>query len=137
MKNQEYNHKIQDLKNAIKEKVDYQRELKRHRKTEKFEGERMKVVQKVWEYDRQLGRGGYVEKEVECIPQIAFKLHVQNRFELRMMYAAYGYLRGKSLLQIENSGGGDEELTEDNHPLNLPFFKERWMKIAEEYSVSE
>ena len=137
MKNQEYNHKIQDLKNAIKEKVDYQRELKRHRKTEKFEGERMKVVQKVWEYDRQLGRGGYVEKEVECTPQIAFELHVQNRFELRMMYAAYGYLRGKSLLQIENSGGGDEELTEDNHPLNLPFFKERWMKIAEEYSVSE
>ena len=137
MKNQEYNHKIQDLKNAIKEKVDYQRELKRHRKTEKFEGERMKVVQKVWEYDRQLGRGGYVEKEVECTPRIAFELHLENRFELRMMYAAYGYLRGKSLLQIENSGGGDEELTEDNHPLNLPFFKERWMKIAEEYSVSE
>ena len=137
MQNQEYNDKIQDLKNAIKEKVDYQRELKRHRKTEKFEGERMKVVQKVWEYDRQLGRGGYVEKEVECTPQIAFELHLENRFELRMMYAAYGYLRGKSLLQIENSGGGDEELTEDNHPLNLPFFKERWMKIAEEYSVSE
>lgn len=40
MKNQEYNQKIQDLKNAIKEKVNYQRELKRHRKTEKFEGER-------------------------------------------------------------------------------------------------
>ena len=131
MKNQEYNHKIQDLKNAIKEKVDYQRELKRHRKTEKFEGERMKVTQKVWEW------GKYVEKEVECTPRIAFELHVQNRFELRMMYAAYGYLRGKSLLQIENSGGGDEELTEDNHPLNLPFFKERWMKIVEEYSVSE
>lgn len=130
MKNQEYNHKIQDLKNAIKEKVDYQRELKRHRKTEKFEGERMKVTRKVWEW-------GYVEKEVECTPQIAFELHLENRFELRMMYAAYGYLRGKSLLQIENSGGGDEELTEDNHPLNLPFFKERWMKIAEEYSVSE
>ena len=137
MKNQEYNHKIQGLKNAIKEKANYQRELKRHRKTEKFEGERMKVSQKVWEYDRVAGRGGYVEKEVECTPQIAFELHVQNRFELRMMYAAYGYLRGKSLLQIENSGGGDEELTEDNHPLNLPFFKERWMKIAEEYSVSE
>ena len=49
MKNQEYNQKIQDLKNAIKEKVNYQRELKRHRKTEKFEGERMKVTQKVWE----------------------------------------------------------------------------------------
>lgn len=137
MKNQEYNHKIQDLKNAIKEKVDYQRELKRHRKTEKFEGERMKVMQKVWEYDRQLGRGGYVEKEVECTPQIAFELHAENRFELRMMYAAYGYLRGKTVLQIENSDGGDEELTEINHPLNFPYFKERWMKIAEEYSVSE
>ena len=130
MKNQEYNQKIQDLKNAIKEKVNYQRELKRHRKTEKFEGERMKVSQKVWEYDRVAGRGGYVEKEVECTPQIAFELHVQNRFELRMMYAAYGYLRGKSLFQIEN-------LTETDHPLNLPFFKERWMKIVEEYSVSE
>ena len=130
MKNQEYNHKIQDLKNAIKEKANYQRELKRHRKTEKFEGERMKVSQKVWEYDRVAGRGGYVEKEVECTPQIAFELHVQNRFELRMMYAAYGYLRGKSLFQIEN-------LTETDHPLNLPFFKERWMKIVEEYSVSE
>ena len=130
MKNQEYNKKIQDLKNAIKEKVNYQRELKRHRKTEKFKGERMKVSQKVWEYDRVAGRGGYVEKEVECTPQIAFKLHVQNRFELRMMYAAYGYLRGKSLFQIEN-------LTETDHPLNLPFFKERWMKIVEEYSVSE
>ena len=130
MKNQEYNHKIQDLKNAIKEKANYQRELKRHRKTEKFEGERMKVSQKVWEYDRVAGRGGYVEKEVECTPQIAFELHVQNRFELRMMYAAYGYLRGKSLFQIEN-------LTETDHPLNLPFFKERWMKIVKEYSVSE
>ena len=130
MKNQEYNQKIQDLKNAIKEKVNYQRELKRHRKTEKFEGERMKGSQKVWEYDRVAGRGGYVEKEVECTPQIAFELHVQNRFELRMMYAAYGYLRGKSLFQIEN-------LTETDHPLNLPFFKERWMKIVEEYSVSE
>ena len=130
MKNQEYNQKIQDLKNAIKEKVNYQRELKRHRKTEKFEGERMKVTQKVWEYDRVAGRGGYVEKEVECTPQIAFELHVQNRFELRMMYAAYGYLRGKSLFQIE-------KLTETDHPLNLPYFKERWMKIVEEYSVSE
>ena len=130
MKNQEYNQKIQDLKNAIKEKVNYQRELKRHRKTEKFKGERMKVSQKVWEYDRVAGRGGYVEKEVECTPQIAFELHVQNRFELRMMYAAYGYLRGKSLFQIEN-------LTETDHPLNLPFFKERWMKIVKEYSVSE
>ena len=130
MKNQEYNQKIQDLKNVIKEKVNYQRELKRHRKTKKFEGERMKVVQKVWEYDRVAGRGGYVEKEVECTPQIAFELHVQNRFELRMMYAAYGYLRGKSLFQIEN-------LTETDHPLNLPYFKERWMKIVEEYSVSE
>ena len=130
MKNQEYNQKIQDLKNAIKEKVNYQRELKRHRKTEKFEGERMKVSQKVWEYDRVAGRGGYVEKEVECTPQIAFELHVQNRFELRMMYAAYGYLRGKSLFQIE-------KLTETDHPLNLPYFKERWMKIVEEYSVSE
>lgn len=137
MKNQEYNHKIQDLKNAIKEKVDYQRELKRHRKTEKFEGERMKVMQKVWKYDYQLGRGEYVEKEVECTPQIAFELHAENRFELRMMYAAYGYLRGKSLLQIENSNGGDEELTESNHPLNYPYLKKFWMKIAEEYSVSE
>ena len=131
MKNQEYNHKIQDLKNAIKEKANYQRELKRHRKTEKFEGERMKVSQKVWEW------GKYVEKEVECTPRIAFELHVQNRFELRMMYAAYGYLRGKSLLQIENSACDDEKLTETNHPLNLPYFKERWMKIVEEYSVSE
>ena len=130
MKNQEYNHKIQDLKNAIKEKANYQRELKRHRKTEKFEGERMKVTQKVWEW------GKYVEKEVECTPRIAFELHVQNRFELRMMYAAYGYLRGKSLLQIENSACGDEKLTETNHPLNL-YFKKRWMKIVEEYSVSE
>ena len=130
MKNQEYNQKIQDLKNVIKEKVNYQRELKRHRKTKKFEGERMKVVQKVWEYDRVAGRRGYVEKEVECTPQIAFELHVQNRFELRMMYAAYGYLRGKSLFQIE-------KLTETDHPLNLPYFKERWMKIVEEYSVSE
>ena len=62
---------------------------------------------------------------------------MQNRFELRMMYAAYGYLRGKSLLQIENSACGDEKLTETDHPLNLPYFKERWMKIVEEYSVSE
>ena len=84
----------------------------------------MKVTQKVWEW------GKYVEKEVECTPRIAFELHVQNRFELRMMYAAYGYLRGKSLFQIEN-------LTETDHPLNLPFFKERWMKIVKEYSVSE
>jgi len=56
--------------------------------------------------------------------------HQCNREELRMMYAAYGLARGKSIKQIEN------QHDEENHPLKqyqktIDRIMEGYMKIVE------
>lgn len=65
-----------------------QRFLKNQRKTEKLVGKR------------------------KLSPSDATYKHQCNREDLRVMYAAYGLVRGKSFNQIEN------HYPEDNHPLN-------------------
>lgn len=110
---------IKSLKEDLKKNVELQREYKRHRKSEHFTGERMKVVltETIWNsncYSK--------DKEYTLIPDLAIGLHRNQRWYLRAMNAAYGLLRGKTLMQIENSFskfefGEDYILTEELHPL--------------------
>lgn len=126
---------IKDLKNDIKKLSELQRELKRHRKTEKFEGERMnvKIQKSIW--NSQTRKYEKIEEDVQCTPDVAFNQHIQNRFELRMMNVAYGILRGRKLSQIENKSSEVDNLTEENHP--LLWYKNEWSKIVQEYSGDE
>jgi hypothetical protein len=75
------------FKDYIKTMADEQRFLKNQRKTEKIVGERKMPA---WE---------------------ATYKHQSNREKLRVLYAAYGVLRGKSYSEIEN------HYDEENHPL--------------------
>ena len=52
-----------------------------------------------------------------------------TKHELRLLYAAYGLLRGKSFSQTEN------HYPEENHPLNK--YKKEIMSIVDNYSSDE
>lgn len=91
------------LKNEIKELVETQRFLKDQRKS---------VHNKI-------------ERKVS--PSEATWKHSSNREELRLLYAAYGLMRGKSFSQTEN------KYPEENHPLND--FKSYIEKIMKKYEV--
>jgi len=69
---------ITKFKNDIKELSEQQRFLKNQRKTVKLVGKR------------------------EVRPGEATWKHQMNRDKLRLMYAAYGLMKGKSFSQIEN-----------------------------------
>ena len=75
------------FKNYIKDKAEEQKFLKNQRKTERLVGDRKMPA---WE---------------------ATMKHQQNREELRVLYAAYGVLRGKKYSEIEN------QYSDENHPL--------------------
>jgi hypothetical protein len=81
-------HHIYVLKCDINKLVEEQKFLKNQRKTEKIIGDRKMPA---WE---------------------ATYKHQANREKLRVMYAVYGFLRGKSFSQTEN------RFPEENHPLN-------------------
>lgn len=66
------------------------------------------------------------ERKME--PWEAAMRHKVNREKLRVMYAAYGLMRGKTFNQIENF------YPEENHPLN--HFKREIDKIIASYSES-
>lgn len=53
--------------------------------------------------------------------------HLNNREKLRMLYAAYGLMRGKSFSVTEN------KYTEENHPLNN--YKSYIDKLIKEYEL--
>lgn len=53
--------------------------------------------------------------------------HRANRHTLRIMYAAYGFMRGKSFQQIENNH------KEEVHPLEK--YREQIIKLADSYLV--
>jgi len=79
---------ILKLKADIKKQSDLQRFLKNQRKTINLIGKReMNENEATWK-------------------------HMLNREKLRIMYAAYGLMRGKTFSQIENN------FAEKNHPLN-------------------
>ena len=90
------------LKNAIKALVEVQKSQKEHRKTDRFIGERV-----ITSYEAQIR-----------VPE--------TRHQLRLMYAAYGLLRGKSYSQVES------HYDESNHPLKE--FDNAILKLMEEYN---
>lgn len=114
---------IKDLKNEIKTMADYQKVLKAHRKSEKFVGERTTYTS--------------CGKTYELGPSIATMWHQERRHKLRMMNVAYGILRGRTLMQIENTSKEVKELTEQNHPLNNYWLKREYEAIVKEYSGNE
>lgn len=54
--------------------------------------------------------------------------HRYNRYNLRIMYAAYGLMKGKTFSEIENN------YPEENHPLNM--YKYDIDKLVKKYSVA-
>jgi len=90
------------LKLKIKELSETQIELKNQRKTTKIVGTR---TMEPW--------------------QASYK-HSSNREDLRILFAAYGLLRGKTFNQIENC------FPEENHPLNQ--FKNEIDKLVKNYA---
>lgn len=93
------------LKNDIKLMSNEQKLLRNQRKTEKLVGERIVPAG---------------EAQIK---------HMLNREKLRIMYAAYGLMRGKSFSQMEN------KFPEENHPLNK--FKKRIDAIMVQYENKE
>jgi hypothetical protein len=79
---------INALKNDIKKLSEEQRFLRNQRKTVNLKGERTME------------------------PWVATMKHQANREELRLMFAAYGLMKGKTFSQIENNH------SEEEHPLN-------------------
>lgn len=96
---------ITKFKEDIRILSEGQRELKNQRKTVKMVGSRtMRPSEATWK-------------------------HQMNRDKLRLMYAAYGLMRGKFFSQIEN------KYTEEEHPLNN--FKLKIGKIISNYVLEE
>lgn len=89
------------LKLKIKELAESQKELRNQRKTVYLIGER--VVE----------------------PWQAVEMHKHQRHELRLLYAAYGLMRGKSFYKTETS-------TETIHPLEA--FRNEIDSIVRKYS---
>lgn len=94
---------IAKMKVDIKAMVKEQRFYKNQRRTEKLVGER------------------------KISPSEATWKHQLNREKLRVMYAAYGFARGKSYSQIEN------KYPEESHPLLQ--LEDKILKILEGYTV--
>jgi hypothetical protein len=76
------------IKNQIKSEAEIQKALKNQRKTVKLKGERVMDPK-----------------------EASWKVFLQSQ-KLRILYAAYGLMRGKKLSQIENNH------PEENHPLS-------------------
>ena len=79
--------KFMMFKDYIKNMAEEQRFLKNQRRTDKLQGER------------------------KMSPSEATWRHQSNREKLRVLYAAYGILKGKKYSEIEN------KYPEENHPL--------------------
>lgn len=94
---------METLKNEIKKLAEVQKELKNQRKTEHLVGDRTME------------------------PWVASFKHFTNRHTLRLMYAAYGVMKGKSYSQIEN------HFDEETHPLKQ--YESKINSIIEKYAV--
>lgn len=94
---------VSKFKADIKEMAELQRSLKNQRKTVNIDA----------------------SQEVTMSPSEATWKHQMNRDKLRLMYAAYGLMRGKSFSQTEN------KYPEEGHPLNE--YKLRISKIISDY----
>jgi len=94
---------IAKMKVDIKAMVELQKFYKNQRKTEKLIGE------------RKLSQSDAIYK------------HQTNREDLRIMYAAYGIIRGKSFSQIEN------KYSEEKHPLHA--YQQTINRITKKYKI--
>jgi len=63
----------------------------------------------------------------DIAPWVATMKHAENRFKLRLMYAAYGIARGKSYSQVEC------QHSDDDHPLRQ--YQGSINKILEKYTI--
>lgn len=97
---------VSALKNDIKVLVEEQKSLKNFRKTANFKGS--------------------LEERRKMEPWEASLRHSRNREKLRIMYAAYGLIRGKSFEEIEKRSN-----TAEPHPLNK--FSTQITKLREHY----
>lgn len=115
------NTKLQELKDLIKAKAEYQKKLKMNRKTVHFTGERLMSPSQATEE-----LGGTYRPNGDSYYYFG---NPGTKHDLRLLYAAYGLLRGKSFSQTES------HYPEENHPLNK--YKSEIMSIVEEYSDEE
>jgi len=96
---------VEKLKSDIKELAEKQKFYRNQRKTEKIIGER------------------------KLQPWEAACAHHENRNKLRIMYAAYGIIRGKNFSEIEN------HYPEENHPLKE--YQYQIDKLIKKYEIHE
>ena len=96
---------IAEMKDAIKKASEIQKFYKNQRKTVHIKGDRLMTAKEAtWQ-------------------------HQLNRHKLRIMYAAYGIARGKSLSQIE------ARWSEENHPLKK--YQYDINKLLKQYAVKD
>lgn len=135
------NTNIQELKDLIKEKADYQIKLKQNRKTVNFTGERLKHTYRLWNSQTRQ----YEEVEKDMHPSTAAELvggtyrpngdryycfgNPGTKHELRLLYAAYGLLRGKPFSKTESA------YPEETHPLHK--YEQEIMEIVNQYKDEE
>lgn len=135
------NTNIQKLKDLIKAKAEYQIELKKNRKDINFTGTRLNYTYKIWNRNEKK----YDEFVEPMHPSTAVELiggtykpngdryysfgNPGTKHELRLLYAAYGLLRGKSFSKTESA------YPEETHPLHE--FEEEIMKIVNQYKDGE
>ena len=132
------NTNIQKLKDLIKAKAEYQIELKKNRKDTNFTGTRLNYTYKVWnreerKYD-EVVKPMYPSTAAELIggtynPNGDYFGNPGTKHELRLLYAAYGLLRGKPFSKTESA------YPEETHPLH--HFEEEIMKIVNQYKDGE
>ena len=135
------NTNIQNLKDLIKTKVEYQIELKKNRKDVNFTGTRLNYTYKVWNRNERK----YDEVVEFMHPSTAVELiggtykpngyryysfeNPGTKHELRLLYAAYGLLRGKPFSKTESA------YPEETRPLHE--FEEEIMKIVNQHKDGE
>lgn len=132
------NTNIQKLKDLIKAKAEYQIELKKNRKSDNFTGTRLNYTYKIWnreerKYD-EVVKPMYPCTAAELIggtynPNGDYFGNPGTKHELRLLYAAYGLLRGKPFSKTESA------YPEETHPLH--HFEEEIMKIVNQYKDGE
>jgi len=100
------NYDVNKIKNELKTLAEEQRFYKRQRKSDKT-----------------------IFKERVITPKEAQWKHQANRQKLRLMYAAYGLMRGKPFSVTEN------KYSEEEHPLNK--FKPQISDVLTIYMIAE
>lgn len=120
---------VKVLKAFIKERAKLQTIVKEHRKTERFTGERIKLDHSRYGSSTYHHKWTSDEKDPILYPWRAQEYVPILGHELRILYAAYGKMRGKSWSQIENA------FPEEGHPLkDFEYFIDNTIKWFEEYA---